>query len=635
MSATLTNTANVAADQSDVNPVNNTVTVLTTIVRPIADLSLALAVAPDPVAVGFSLTDTVTLTNRGPGTALNAKLTQPLPPGVGFVPGSSSSTVGTLTSTATAVTCALGNLPSNATATVTIVLTNSGPGLMTNTVDLGSDSYDPNPADNSSTYVATVVNQAPQIINAGAVLTYESGPVNGAVDPGETVTLSLALANVGTLDTANLQATLLPTGGVTNPSGPQSYGALIHGGPAVAQSYTFTSAAVPGGATVATLQLQDGANIYPPVTFTFAAPAAANFSSSAAIVIPDHGPGTPYPATINVSGVTGRINTATVTFNRLAHSFPHDIDVVLVSPAGTNVMLMSHAGGGHAITNVNVTFADSATGMLPANDSITSGTYQPSSYPPSVALPSTAPSAAYQYTLSALNLSNPNGTWSLYVFDDAVGDAGIIAGGWSLGFMTVVTVGPVTDVSVKMAVPATLNLGDSLTNTITVANLGPDTATGVLLTNTVPAGVTFVSASLSQGNLVSVGGGQVICNLGSLAAGATATATILTVPYVTGSLVSAVSAFGNEEDLNPDNNSAQAKTSVSATGPTVLSGSFSNGQFHLTVTGTPGQVYVVQGSTNLTSWVSLSTNINTTGTFTFTDTTTPAPQSRFYRTLRQ
>jgi uncharacterized repeat protein (TIGR01451 family) len=757
-SAPLTNTASVASDESDLNPVNNAVAVVITIVRPVADLSLAQAVAPDPVAVGFSLTNAVTITNRGLGTALNAVLTQPLPPGVGFIPASSSTTVGTLTSTASAVTCALGDLASNATAAVIIVLTNSAPGLMTNTVTIASDSYDPHPADNSATYVATVVNPAPQIISAGAVLTYESGPVNGAVDPGETVTLSLALANIGTLDTVNLQATLLPSGGVTSPSGPQFYGALVHGGPAAARSFTFTSAAVQGGATVATLQLQDGANTYLPVSFTFAAPAATNFPNSAAIIIPDHGPGTPYPATINVSSVTGRVNTATVTLNRLAHSFPHDINVVLVSPGGTNILLMSHTGGGHGITNVNLTFADAATGTLPNFDPITAGTYKPSSYPPATALPSTSPSRSYQSALSTLNLSNPNGAWSLYVFDDTVGDSGIIAGGWSLGFTTVVTVGPVTDLAVKMAVPATLNLGGALTNTMTVANLGPDTATGILLTNTVPSGVTFVSASLSQGSLTSVGGGQVICNLGSLVAGATATAAIVTVPFVTGSLVNAVSVAGSEEDLNlannsaqaktsvspsvmdlavstavpaslyvgdaltntitvtnlgpdlatgvvltntlpagvtfvsawlsqgnltgvgggqvtcnlgslaaggsatviiitvpfvtgslvnsvnvagseedlnPANNSAQAKTSVSASVPANLSGSFGSGYFQLTVTGQSNTVYVVQASTNLTSWVPLSTNSSATGTFTFTDTTTPAPQQRFYRTLRQ
>jgi uncharacterized repeat protein (TIGR01451 family) len=633
--ATLTNTANVAADESDLNPVNNVAAAVITIVRPVADLSLAQAVAPDPVPVGYNLTNTVTIANHGPGTAVNAILTQPLPPGVGFIAASSSSTVGTLTSTASAVTCLLGNLASNATATVTIVLTNSAPGLMTNTVTLGSDSFDPNPTNNSASYVATVVSQSPQIINAGAVLTYESGPINGAIDPGETVTLSLALANIGSLDTVNLQATLLPSGGVISPSGPQFYGALVHGGPAAARSFTFTSAAAPGGATIATLQLQDGTSTYPPLTFTFASVATTHVSSSTTITIPNQGTATPYPATINVSGVTGRVSKATVTLNGLSHSFPHDIDIVLVSPVGTNVLFMSHTGGGHAVTNVNLTFDDAATGTLPNYDPITSGTYKPSNYEGPVALPGTAPSKSYQFALSAFNWSNPNGTWSLYVFDDTAADGGIIVQGWSLDLTTLVTVGPVMDLAVSTAVPATLNLGDTLTNTISVSNLGPDLATGILLTNTVPAGVTFVSASLSQGSVIRVADGRVICNLGSLAAGASATASILTVPFVTGSLVNAVTVAGSEEDLNLANNSAQAKTSVSPSLPASLSGSFSGGLFQLTVTGQPNIVYVVQASTDLTTWVPLSTNSSATGTFTFTDTTAPAPQQRFYRTMRQ
>src|SRR5208282_5886264 len=196
-----------------------------------------------------------------------------------------------------------------------------------------TDSFDPYPTNDTATYVATVVPPAPQIVNAGAVLTFESGPVNGAIDAGETVTVALALANTGSLDTANLVATLLASGGVTSPSGPQSYGALIHEGPSAARSFTFTSAAGSGGVTIATLQLQDGTNTYPSIAFTFPAPARAQFSSTAAITIPDHGPGTPYPATITVSGVAGRVNHPTITLNGLTHSFPHDIDVVLVNPA--------------------------------------------------------------------------------------------------------------------------------------------------------------------------------------------------------------------------------------------------------------------------------------------------------------
>jgi hypothetical protein len=68
--------------------------------------------------------------------------------------------------------------------------------------------------------------------------------------------------------------------------------------------------------------------------------------------------------------------------------------------------------------------------------------------------------------------------------------------------------------------------------------------------------------------------------------------------------------------------------------PASLTGTFSGGFFQLVVTGQPSVAYVIQASTNLTSWVSLSTNTSATGTFTFIDTTTPAHQLRFYRTLR-
>ena len=633
--ATLTSTASVASVENDLIPANNFASVVTTLNRPFAELGLIQVVAPDPVVVGYSLTNTVAVTNRGPDTALNAVLTQPLPPGAGFIAASSSSTVGVITQTNGAVICALGDLSSNASATVTIVLTNSTIGLMTNSVFLGSDSYDPIRTNNSATYVATVVSPAPQISNAGAVLTYESGPVNGAIDPGETVTLSLALANTGSLDTDNLKATLQPTGGVTLPSGPQYYGTLIHGGPATARAFTFTAAAVLHGAIVATLQLQDerpgSTNDLGIVVFTFAAPAAAtNFTSSAGITIPDHGIATPYPSAINVSGLTGRVSQAVVTLNGLSHSFPHDVSVLLVSPAGSNVLVMSHTGGGHRVSNISLTFDDTATVSLPNYDQVIGGTYQPSSYEGPVSLPGTAPSKSYQSALSAFNWSNPNGAWSLFVYDDSAGDAGVIAGGWSLSLKTLVTVGPVLDLAVGLSVPATLDIGSPLTNMISITNFGPDEATGVMLTNTLPAGVSFVSAWLSQGTLTGTDGGMVTCNLGTLAAGGLAKVIIVTIPSQAGSLVNTVNVASNEEDLNPANNSAAAKTAVS--GPTTLSGSFTDGQFHLTVTGQPG-VYVVQGSTNLTSWVSLSTNTNTTGTFNYTDTTAPVPDSRFYRTL--
>lgn len=108
------------------------------------------------------------------------------------------------------------------------------------------------------------------IASAGATLVSEScTPANGAIDPGETVTVSLCVQNVGTTATTNLVGTLQATGGVTNPSGPQNYGALPPGGPPVCRNFTFTANGACGTTITATLQMQDGATNLGNVTYTF------------------------------------------------------------------------------------------------------------------------------------------------------------------------------------------------------------------------------------------------------------------------------------------------------------------------------------------------------------------------------
>ena len=52
---------------------------------------------------------------------------------------------------------------------------------------------------------------------------------------------------------------------------------------------------------------------------------------------------------------------------------------------------------------------------------------------------------------------------------------------------------------VKTVSNATPNVGNTITFTITLTNAGPDTATGVAATDLLPAGLTFVSATPSQG----------------------------------------------------------------------------------------------------------------------------------------
>ncbi|HJQ69993.1 MAG TPA: HYR domain-containing protein [Blastocatellia bacterium] len=98
------------------------------------------------------------------------------------------------------------------------------------------------------------------IIEAGGatIVTEGCSPANGAIDPGETVTVSLCVTNTGSTATTDLQGTLQATGGVTNiqPPNPQSYG-VVGVGQTVCRNFTFTASGSCGGTITATLDVDD------------------------------------------------------------------------------------------------------------------------------------------------------------------------------------------------------------------------------------------------------------------------------------------------------------------------------------------------------------------------------------------
>ena len=111
------------------------------------------------------------------------------------------------------------------------------------------------------------------------------------------------------------------------------------------------------------------------------------------------------------------------------------------------------------------------------------------------------------------------------------------------------------------ASPGTLEIGHQLTYTAIVTNHGPSPATGVTLTSPLGNGVSFVSASATQGTVVPQGS-SVVASLNDLAAGASATVTFVVVPSVFGSLTATVNVTSNETDTSPSNNSGSTMTTV-------------------------------------------------------------------------
>lgn len=107
--------------------------------------------------------------------------------------------------------------------------------------------------------------------------------------------------------------------------------------------------------------------------------------------------------------------------------------------------------------------------------------------------------------------------------------------------------------AVQMVDPPPAVEGTPVTLGIVVTNNGPQTATGVVLNEQLGSGLTFQSASASQESCT--GTGPIVCALGDLAAGASATVTVTALTTATGQLTATASVSGNESDPNTTNNS--------------------------------------------------------------------------------
>jgi uncharacterized repeat protein (TIGR01451 family) len=120
---------------------------------------------------------------------------------------------------------------------------------------------------------------------------------------------------------------------------------------------------------------------------------------------------------------------------------------------------------------------------------------------------------------------------------------------------------PKIDLSVtKTDTPDPANVGGRLAYSIVVRNNGPDTATGVVLDDPLPAASAFVSVTSTGGTCT---GGRIIhCTLGTLRNGDSVTITVVVRPLSPGVLVNTATVVGNEAETNTANNRATANTLV-------------------------------------------------------------------------
>lgn len=173
---------------------------------------------------------------------------------------------------------------------------------------------------------------------------------------------------------------------------------------------------------------------------------ADSHSNSGTIAVPDSpGGGSVGSAPVSQVDVSGEptVTRVSVQLWGFAHPEPDDVDVLVVGPDGTQVVLMSDAGGDNSVGGIDLNFDDDASSILSDEGVLSSGNYPPSNYDASTSLPGCAgepatdvfplaPAGTVSPMLSAFQGSDPNGTWSLYVVDDCGGFSGSVQGGWTV-----------------------------------------------------------------------------------------------------------------------------------------------------------------------------------------------------------
>ncbi|HKS42191.1 MAG TPA: HYR domain-containing protein [Blastocatellia bacterium] len=290
---------------------------------------------------------------------------------------------------------------------------------------------------------------------------------------------------------------------ITQPNGPGQCGAVVtYPAPTTSGTCGTVSCSPPSGSffpigtTTVTCTATAGGSCSFSVTVTGTCPGGCNPTP---ITISGGGPASPYPSALAISGLTGAVSHVTVTLNNFGHTFPDDVDVLLVGPGGQNAIIMSDVGGGTAVSNITLTFDDAAATSL-TSAPLVSGTFKPTNLEPGTEVfPPPAPVPSGGSALSVFNGTNPNGVWSLYVLDDTAGDGGAIAGGWCLNVTTVE--------NCTITCPSNVTQANDPNQCGAVVNYPPPTTTGSCGTVTCsplsgaffPVGTTTVTCTTQSG----------------------------------------------------------------------------------------------------------------------------------------
>ena len=422
---------------------------------------------------------------------------------------------------------------------------------------------------------------APLLLPNGNTLVAEAClPTNGAIDPGETVTVSFSVANLGSAPTTNLVATLLSTGGISQPGGAVNFGA-IPANSSASRSFTFTANGSCGGTATASLQLQDGVANLGTINFvlplgrivaTF--PLVQNFDGVSAPALPagwtstrsgsdplwltstgtvDSPPNAAFAGESGRSGVSELISPSVAILLPTAQlSFRHNYNTdagfdggVLEIQVGSGAFAdIIQAGGSFASNGYTQVLGSGSLNPIGGRSAWTgnSGGFVTTT----VNLPAAA--AGQNIVLK----------WR-FGTDRVVSGAGWYVDSVMITDGIYACCSGSADVAVSQTasgLPAQVN--QNLVYAITVTNLGPSAASVVNVTDALPAGVSFVSATAGFSKV----GNNVIGSIATLAVGAATNISITVTPTVAGIVTNSINVTTATFDGNTANNSSSLATAI-------------------------------------------------------------------------
>jgi uncharacterized repeat protein (TIGR01451 family) len=551
LTPTITNNAQVtAANENDVNStVNNGIgngendQASVVLDLNVVDLSLLKSVDDNTPNRNQNVTFTLTLANAGPDAATNVAVTDLLPAGLTFV--SSNPSVGTYASGTGIWT--VGSLASGANATLQIVATVAGTAPLTPTITnnaqvTAADGFDPNSTVNNGIGNGED-DQASVVLDLNVIdLSLTKTVDDSTPNRNQNVTFTLTLANGGPdLATGVAVTDLLPSG-LTFVSSTPSVGTYASG----TGIWTVGSLASGANATLQIVATVAGATPFTGTITNDAQVTAANEFDSDSTVNNGIGNGEDDQASaaldLNVAdlSLTKTVDDSTpnrnqnVTFTiTVSNAGPDSATAVAVQdllPAGLTFVSSNPSQGSYV----------SGTGVWTVG-TINNGANA------TLQIVATVTSAASIINTAQVSAND--------TFDTDSTPANSLA---SEDDQASVTLTPnVADLSLTKTVnDNTPQIGDNVTFTVTVANAGPTQATNVSVLDLLPAGLTFVSSTPSQGAYVS---GTGVWTVGSINSGANATlqivATVTTAAAITNiAQVSAADQF--DGDSTPNNSIA-------------------------------------------------------------------------------